>query len=218
MKRDAFTLTLTAGMWNSIHGEATGSQTSDTSVEHWYESDVYISLTAAWEKWTLDATYTWYLSPNDAFEHIQEIAFTVSFDDSDLLGAWSLQPYATLAIETGSNFADGADSDRGVYLGLGIGPGFDAALGQSRTLRVSFPIEVGLSLSDYYQDASGDDDFFGYASLGIRLETALPTPTEFGAWSLYGGVNALLLGDNLKAINNDDSNEFIAYIGLSLSF
>lgn len=218
VKRDSFTLTLVAGVWNSVHGEATGSQSSDTSVEHWYESDMYLSLVAAWEKWTVDATYTWYLSPNDAFESIHEIAFTLSFDDSGLLGAWSLQPYATLAIETGSNFADGADSDRGVYLGVGIGPGFDAAFGQGRTARVSFPIEVGLSLSDYYQDATGDDDFFGYASLGVRLETAIPTPAEFGAWSVYGGVNALLLGDNLKTINNDDSNEFVAYVGVSLSF
>lgn len=218
VKHDAFVLTLSAGTWNSVHGEATGAQTSDTSLEHWYESDVYFSLTASWEKWTLDATYTWYLSPNDAFETIQELSFGVSFDDSDFLGAWALQPSVTLALETGSNFADGADSDRGIYLGLGISPGFDASIGHDRTLSITFPIEVGLSLSDYYQDASGDDDFFGYASLGVRLETALPMPSGFGSWAVYGGVNALFLGDNLKAVNNDDSSEVIAFIGISLSF
>lgn len=218
VSRDDFTLTLSVGSWNSIHGEATASQSTDDSVEHWYESDVILSLTAAWEKWTVDASYIWYLSPSDAFETIQELALSVSFDDSSYLGAWAMSPSVTLGIETGSNFADGADSDRGVYLGIGVSPGFETSIGHDHPLSISFPIEVGLSLSDYYQDGAGDDDFFGYASVGVRLETALPMPAGFGEWSVFGGVNALFLGDNLETVNGDDSTEVIASIGISLTF
>ena len=216
--QDGFTLSTTIGTWNSIHSEATGAVSTDTSVEHWYESDLYASLTATWDKWTLDATYIWYFSPSDAFETISELIVSASFDDSDYLGAWALAPTVTLAFETGSNYADGADSDRGIYLGLSVGPRFETSLGENHPLTISFPIEVGLSLDDYYQDAVGDDDFFGYASVGVRFDTDIPLSAEFGAWSTFFSVNALFLGDNLEAVNSDDSFELIATVGVSLAF
>lgn len=218
LTRDGFTLSTTVGTWNSIHSEATGAVSTDTSVEHWYESDVYASLTASWDEWTLDATYVWYLSPSDAFETIQELILSASFDDSAHLGAWALSPSITLGFETGSNFSDGADSDRGVFLGLSVAPGFETMLGESHPLSISFPVEVGLSIDDYYQDADGDDDFFGYASAGVRFDTDIPLSEEFGAWSTFFSVNALFLGDNLETVNNDDAFELIATIGISLAF
>jgi hypothetical protein len=218
LTRDGFTLSTTVGTWNSIHSEATGAASTDTSVEHWYESDVYASLTASWDEWTLDATYVWYLSPSDAFETIQELILSASFDDSEHLGAWAMSPSITLGFETGSNYSDGADSDRGIFLGLAVAPGFETMLGESHPLSITFPLEVGLSLDDYYQDASGDDDFFGYASVGVRFDTDIPLSEAFGAWSTFFSVNALFLGDNLDTVNNDDSFELIATVGISLAF
>lgn len=218
VRNDDFTLSATLGTWNSAHSEGTGSATSDTNVKHWYESDLYISLGASFGKWTLDATYTWYLSPNDAFESIEELAFSASFDDSEYLGAFALSPSVTIAFETGSNYADGADSDRGIYLGLSVAPGFETTVGADRTLAFSFPVEVGLSIDDYYQDGAGDDDTFGYASVGARVETALAAPAGFGEWTVYAAVNALFLGDNLESVNNDDAVDFVASIGISLAF
>lgn len=216
--RDDFALSTTIGTWNSVHSEATGAISTDTSGEHWYESDLYASFTATWGHWTLDATYIWYFSPSDAFETITELILTTSFDDSEYLGAWSLSPTVTLGIETGSNYSDGADSDRGIYIGLSVGPGFETTLGDNHPLLISFPIEVGLSLDDYYQDDAGDDDIFGYASVGVRLDTDIPLTDEFGAWSTFLSVNSLFLGDNLETVNNNDSFELIATVGISLAF
>ena len=79
-------------------------------------------------------------------------------------------------------------------------------------------MEVGLSLDDYYQDATGDDDAFGYASIGVRAETALPAPPGFGEWTVSAGLSALFLGDNLETVNNDDGVDLVASVGISLSF
>lgn len=218
LRTDDATLTFSFGSWNSVHGDAGAASSSDDTVEHWYESDLYLSLTAAFGAWTVGATYTWYTSPADAFRTVNELAFTVGYDDSEHLGAWALNPSLVLAFETGSDFADGADSDRGIFLGISIAPGFSAPLSESLTLDVSFPATLGLSIDDYYQDGAGDDDTFGYASIGIRGDIALPLSPEWGAWTVYGSVTAIFLGDNLETVNNNDDVDLVAAIGVSLSF
>ncbi len=212
LRLDAF-----AGLWNSFHGQKTAASTSNDFVEYWYEADVYGGLTATTGKVSFTASYTFLTSPSDAFDTVQELGFTAALDDSAWLEAWALKPYATVAIETGSNASDGADSDTGVYLELGIGPGFVADVG-STPVTLTFPVQIGLSLSDYYQDAAGNDDTFGFAQVGARASLPLGKPGRFGAWTLNGGVSLLFLGDNTKAFNSDDETEVIGTLGLQWNF
>lgn len=148
------------GTWNSF-GPNGGTQTGGL-IEDWYESDLYGGFTLTRGKLSLTTAYTFLISPSDAFQTVQELGFTLAFDDSEWMKEWALKPYATLAIETGSNGSDGPDLSNGVYLELGIAPGFSFDMGKT-PVTLTFPASVGLSLSDYYQDASGSDDTFGFA-------------------------------------------------------
>jgi|GEM_PF-378520 len=203
------------GTWNSF-GPNGGTQTG-AIVEDWYESDLYAGFTLTQGKISLTTSYTFLTSPSDAFQSVQELGFTLALDDSDWMKAWALKPYATLAIETGSNGSDGPDLDNGTYLEFGIAPGFSFDVGKT-PVTLTFPASVGLSLSDYYQDAGGSDDTFGFAQVGAKASIPLGEPGRFGAWTLNAGVSVLYLGDHTKAFNNGDDTEVIGTIGLQWNF
>ena len=183
------------GTWNSF-GPNGGTQTG-ALVEDWYESDFYAGFTLSHGKLSLTTSYIFLTSPSDAFQTVQELGFTLALDDSDWMKAWALKPYATLAIETGSNGSDGPELDNGAYLELGIAPGFSFDMGKT-PVTLTFPTSVGLSLSDYYQDAGGSDGTFGFAQIGAKasiplgesLKLARSTPNS---WSeSLGNVQVLL--------------------------
>lgn len=212
LKLDGF-----VGAWSSFHGQKTGADTRGDFTEYWYEADLFAGVTAAVGKLAFTTSYTFLTSPNDAFETVQELGFTIALDDSEWLKKWSLKPYATIAIETGADASDGADSDTGVYLELGVSQGlsFDIA---TTPVTLTFPATVGLSLSNYYQDASGDDDTFGFAQVGARASFSLGEPGRFGAWTLNAGVSLLFLGDNTRGYKADDGTEVIGTVGLQWNF
>jgi hypothetical protein len=214
---DSHKLDVFAGTWNSFHGQKTASNTAGDFSEYWYESDLYAGVTLTAGKISLTASYTFLTSPNDAFETVQELGFTFGLDDSAWLKEWSLKPYATIAVETGADASDGANSDTGVYLELGIAPGFAFDLG-STPVTVSLPALVGLSVADYYQNAAGEDDTFGFAQVGARASLPLGKPGRYGTWALNGGVSVLFLGDHTQDYNAGDDTEIIGTIGLQWNF
>lgn len=203
------------GTWNSL-GPNGGTQTG-ALVEDCYESDLYAGFTFSRGKLSLTASYTFLTSPSDAFQTVQELGFTLALDDSEWMRAWSLKPYAMVSVETGSNGSDGPDLDKGVYLELGIAPGFSFDVGKT-PVTLTFPASVGLSLSDYYQDAGGNDDALGFAQVGAKASIPLGEPGRLGAWTLNAGVSMLFLGDHTKAFNNGDDTEVIGAIGLQWNF
>lgn len=215
VRSDAATLSAKIGVWNSFHGEATGATTGDSFVKHWYECDLYAGLGFTVGKWALDARYYFYTSPSDAFGTVEEFDFGASFDDSEYLGAWSLKPSVVLAVETGSNAADGATN--GTYLQLGISPGFTFDADPFKGIAVSFPVTLGLSLSNYYE-ADDDNDAFGYVSVAAKVSIPLGEGGSWGAWALNASVQGLFLGDAAESISGGDDAEFIATVGVSVSF
>lgn len=205
------------GTWNSFHGQKTGAQTRGDFSEYWYESDLLAGATLTVGPVALTASYTFLTSPSDAYETVQELGFTVAIDDHSWLKQWSLKPYATLAIETGADASDGADSDPGVYLELGIAPGFTLHA-DSTPLNVSFPALIGLSLKDYYQNAAGADDTFGFGQIGAKVSMPLGEPGRLGAWTLNAGLSVLFLGDHTRDFNGGNDTEVVATIGLQWNF
>jgi hypothetical protein len=210
-------LTATPGIWNNWHAGG-GNFVDPVDPEFWYESDLYFTLAATlFENVTLGLTYTAYLSPNDSFATVQELAFGISVNDSKWLGAFAVNPSLLIAGElTGQ--AD-AGSDRGVYLQLGINPGYTFAPESAYPLTISFPVTLGLSLSDYYEFATGDNPAFGYVQFGPAL--ALPLrfiPKSFGTWTIKGALELLALGDTLKPLNDNDTFKPIGRIGISVVY
>ncbi|MCC7066124.1 MAG: hypothetical protein IT456_25230, partial [Planctomycetes bacterium] len=207
-------LDLTFGLWNSLHDGPTGGAGSP-----WYESDFYVGLSAAvGDRLTIGSTYTSYYSPNATFGTVQELAFSVGLDDSDLWGgSFSLKPSFLFAFElTGQ--AD-AGSGRGKYAQFGIEPSFEAGQLGGQPITISVPVTVGLSLKDYYEFGTGNDETLGYVDVGLVVSSPLHfLPSRMGPWGASFGVHALMLGDTNEALNNDEGTEVIASFGLSTTF
>ena len=209
-------VTFTLGMWNSFHtvdGPA-------ANVRAWYESDFFTGFTLAIDNWDAGITYTSYLSPNQAFGTTQELSLGLSMDDSDMLGVFAMSPHVLLAIEL-SGGADGGSSE-GVYLELGVEPGMDIFEGVAS---VGFPMTVGLSLSNYYENGIdsadhplGFSDNFGFFDIGAAVSVPLNVPAAYGDWEVSGGVHLLSLGSYLEFLNDNDQVQVIGSFGFSIGY
>jgi len=204
-------ISLAFGNWSSFHSEKTGA--TEPNVRSWYESDFYGGITLDWDAFSIGATYTAYTYPNGDFNTVQEIGVTAGIslpEDSmfhTVLGDISLGLYVEV---DNSN----VNTDEAIYMELGLGPSFDI-FDEKATL--SIPVTVGFSVDDYYVDNSGDDDFFGYVSVGA--DVAIPIGSgAFGAWTLNVGGNVLFLGSAAEAANGGDDVDGYGYIGLSCSY
>jgi hypothetical protein len=216
-EQDDFKVDALLGTWNSFHGQKTGAQTHGDFTDYWYESDLIAGFVLTKGKWSLTSCYTFLTSPSDAYQTVQELDLTVAYDDSDLLGKLALHPYVLLGMETGADASDGAASNTGTYLELGIAPGFSVDVGKT-PVAISCPASVGLSLHDYYQNAAGEDDTFGFAQVGVKASVPLPFGDRYGKWTLNAGVAALFLGDHTAEFNGGDHEQLIGTIGLQLNF
>jgi hypothetical protein len=212
-------LTVTGGIWNSLQTGPTGSDSATASdPKVWYEFDGYVRLSAVlFEDLTTYALYTAYVSPNNAFDTVQELAFGASYNDAKLLGPFALNPSVLIAFELDGQADAGAD--KGVYAQIGIAPGYTFLADSSYPVSASVPLSVGLSLSDYYEFGTGSDDTFGYFSGGVAVSVPLAfIPPDFGKWLIKAGVTVLYLGDNLKAINDGDQVQVIGIVGLAFAY
>lgn len=218
---DDVTLTILGGLWNSFHDRQTGADpASNDFTDTWYEADLYGGAAITIGSFGFSTIYTTYTSPSDAWETIDELIFSLSYDDSAHWGesSFRLSPSLTLGLEVGADYADGADTERGIYLQPGLSPGFTADLPVLEEVEFTFPIVVGLSLDNYYEDATGEDNAFGYVSVGGKMSFALPVPKSFGEWRLSGGAYALFLGDTTEEFNGGDDTEIIGSVGISVEF
>jgi hypothetical protein len=211
------TLSIFALTWNSIHGQKTNATTGDNTGQYWYEADIAVGATFTRGVVSVTGAYVVLASPSNAFDTVEEVNITLGVDDSSWLGEWTMRPSLLLAIEVGDDYSDGTDTQRGTYLELGIAPGPDIEWGE-RTVALRFPIAVGLSLEDYYEDAQGESDTFGFASAGARVNVPLWKSQGSSALSLNIGGSVLFLGDNTSDYNSGDDVEFVGMVGLQFDF
>jgi len=208
------------GNWNSFHSAETG--TDGSGPEWWYEADLYAGLSISFlESFVFDLGYTGYFYPGGAAEDIHELGFGLSYDDSALWeeymgGGFALNPYVFVAVEVDNRNGD----DEFAYLELGVEPSFLLVDSADYPLTLSIPVAVGLSLDDYYVDEDGDEETFGFVSVGAMLGTDLPfIPSAYGAWSLSGGVTVYFLNDE-AGLNDGDTDDIniSGIIGISASY
>ena len=201
----------TLGTWSSLHSQKTGAASRSDLGEWWYEVDVSGGVSVSSGAWSFSTTYCVFASPSDAFATLQELDLCVEYDDSEVLGAWALSPYVLIGIETDGQAADG--NELGTYAELGVSPGltFDVA---GTEVELAFPLGVGLSLSKYYQNEDGDDEFFGYATLGVTASVPLG---DSGCVASVG-VSGMLLGDHAAEYNGGNDVQFVGTVGLRWSF
>ena len=201
------------GQWNSLHTGPTGNDGPAANVAAWYESDFYTGFAFGIDNWDVGLIYTAYLSPNDTFGTVKEVALSLAVDDSALLGRFTLSPYVQMAIEL-SGQADGGAGE-GVYFELGVEPGLSL---EGTPVSLSFPVTLGLSLSDYYEGTPGNDDVFGYIDLGLVASVPLRVPESYGAWEVSGGIHLLSLGDALTSFNDGDGFQPVGTFGFNIGY
>ena len=203
-------VSLTFGNWNSFHSEETGA-TGD-NVDSWYESDLYGGITLNWDAFSLGASYTIYTYPNSDLNTVHEIAVIGGYSPPE--DAWCRDVFGDISL--GVHFEvdnSNVGMDEAIYLELGFGPSFDVF--DESTL--SIPVTLGFSLDDYYVDPGGDDDFFGYGSIGADMAIPLCSG-EYGDWAMNVGANLLFLGSAAEAANGGDDVELLGYVGVSVSY
>jgi hypothetical protein len=211
-------LTASPGVWNNWHYGG-GLLVEPADPKFWTEADLYFKLNAVWwEVLSTAVTYTYYTSPNNTFTSYSDVGLSFALSDSKWLGAFSLNPSILFAFETTGEALVSPDGKKGIYMGIGLAPGYTFFGESSFPVNLSVPLTFGFSLKDYYT-VNGQNQTFGYFSGGPLLTMPLKfIPSTFGNWSLKAGVQFLVLNSNLKAVNTNDSFVPIGSVGLSLSY
>jgi hypothetical protein len=212
-------LTLAPGIWNNFQYGEEGRLVEPSDPRFWFESDLYLKLSATWaEVFTTGVTYTYYTSPNDSFSTYADVGLSLSLNDAKWLGAFALNPSLLFAFETKGEALASADGNKGIYMGLGLAPGYTFFADSAVPLTVSLPLTFGFSVKDYYT-VDGKNQTFGYFSGGPLFTLPLKViPAAFGTWSLRAGVQFLVLNSNLKTVNTDDGFVPIGTVGVAMTY
>ncbi|MFK7789240.1 MAG: hypothetical protein AB8C95_07100 [Phycisphaeraceae bacterium] len=209
-------VTATIGTWGAVEFDAPAGAVNPSA---WYEQDYYASLDTTMGDFSMGLGINTYTYPAVAGSNsVVEIAATVGYDDSDLLGDFAFAPYVTVAVEVNNTNTNNAAGDEASYIELG---GAFAVPTEGTAIEAwdwSVPFAIGLSLDDYYNDASGSEEFFGFASVGlvgsIPMSELIGTDEFVGAWDLSIGVQVLFLNSDVALTDNaDDTSDNIQLIG-----
>lgn len=186
-------LTLFVGVWNSINSKGAGlfaggvNQPSTQDPSNWYESDFYVGLaTSLGAGVSASVSYVGVFYPSVGGDALPgdrgEIDLTLSYDDSDLLGDFSISPYVLFAFGIHNfNFATGGD---GGYVEIGGEPSYTIGDG-AYAPTLSLPFNIGFSL---YDDYYGRNDV-GWGQLGLAGSVPLGfVPASYGSWSASAGI------------------------------
>jgi hypothetical protein len=207
--------TLFAGSWNSVNSKQTLS--SGNGPGNWYESDFYAGMKALFFGNTEGkAWYIGYSYPGGAFHTVQEMDFQVSFNDAEWLGKWALNPYTLMAGEF-DNTALG--TKEGVYSETGIRPNFTLIDSETYPLSMAVPLKVGLSVTDYYEGANGNNYTFGYFQGGPVFTVPLAfIPSEYGSWAASAGVQTYAFGTSTQAANKGNNPWVVGTWSLTFAY
>ena len=212
---DETSTSLAVGFWNSLHSGPTESDGPSENVTAWYRADFYTGLSLGLGGgYEAGVAYRQFMSPNDSFGTVKEITLSLGFDDSERwMGNFALAPHALLAIELDGQADRG--TGEGVYLELGVEPGLTL---QNAPVSVVFPVTLGLSLANYYEDALGNDSTYGFFDMGAVASYPLAISESYGSWKISGGLHLLFLGRSLEAFNDGNQVRGIASFGLSIEY
>ena len=215
------------GTWASIHSRQTGaaSFSDGTSTAEnndiIFETDYYAGLSiSVFDPISLDISYVSYNYPNGGLGDYQEIDIAVAYDDTDLWGGdFTLSPYALIAFEFATEDVFGDDDN--IYLELGAETGFNVYQSEDYPIDLTVPVTVGLSLDEFYVDDDGDNEFFGYISIGANFGMPLTfIPSEYGAWSAGAGLTFYILNDNAAGLDDGSNENFnlVATLGIAMEY
>jgi hypothetical protein len=167
----------------------------DATVPDWYEFDWDPGISVTFlDKFTLLTQYFEFDSPSGAFGTARSIDALLTYDDSSLLGPFSLHPHFTVLYELGAPGPAGINP-HGWYYELGIAPNYTFMPKSTYPITVAVPFTVGLGDSGGFY---GNNNF-GYFSVGPSVSVPLAfIPSGFGSWTLTAAYTYYYEGTNVR--------------------
>jgi hypothetical protein len=199
------------GTWWDVNSNVTSAIGGELQ-----EVDVYYGIYVPISKFTFGFAYQdWNYGGN--VEKVFDLS--VSFDDTEWLGAFAMHPSFTAhklssGGEVTRNTAPGdIIKDSGWAYVINLAPGFTLMESKTLDLLVSFPITIAFGDGDFYDDAG-----FAYASVGVSLTVPLKfIPAKYGSWTISGGLAYYFTPDDALP-NNPDEDFLTAKFGFSVGF
>ncbi|MEO8256133.1 MAG: hypothetical protein ABI868_02195 [Acidobacteriota bacterium] len=216
-------VTLTTGIWNSLHSHRAGTRPSK-----WNEIDPILGVAVKFRKgFTVDVSTTAFYTPTDAYATSTHAAFKLTYNDAFSKGL-TLSPYVSYWRELSHKSTvmfNAATSKESGYLTLGATPSFGLGAGGSSMDISAFANIAG---SSFYQRFDGSDGGSGLALVSVSPKLSVPLKflgVSHGAWK--GSVSAsyfhlrnagLLDGNQVLANPERESNLIQFHGGLSVFF
>jgi hypothetical protein len=179
-------VTLTTGVWNSIHTRESGAEPS-----HWNEIDPIGGLTVKFAKaLSLDVFWSAFQSQTDSYETSNNLSVKLTYNDS-FLERFSFNPYVEYWRELSDKATvvfDPATSEESYYFSIGLNPTYKFA---SIPLTISMPTFINLVGEDFYQRFDGSSGDSGLAVFSTQFKVSTPLsfiPKSYGNWTAYTSV------------------------------
>jgi len=183
--------------WSDV-GSNHATATNLTGARDWeeFDWDPGVSVTFA-QKFTLLVQYFEFDSPAGAFDVARSIDANLTYDDSALLGAFSLHPHFTVLWELGAPGYAGLNP-HGWYYELGIAPSYTFLPKSSYPITLAAPVTLGLGDSGGFY---GNNNF-GYFQAGPSISVPLAfIPSGFGSWTLTAAYTYEYAGTTVREFN-----------------
>ncbi|MGE3536909.1 MAG: hypothetical protein AB7N91_05645 [Candidatus Tectimicrobiota bacterium] len=215
-------ITLTTGVWNSIHSK-TRPTANPTTTPNWNELDFIAALNVTMFKaWTFNFNYEYWLSPIDAFPATSLIQLKLSYADSflkgllpNLPGELTINPYINFLVELHNKTAAAATIDESFYFELGFTPKYVFA---------GYPLSIELPTyflfpGDHFYSTNSTLGVFG---TGVKVTAPLTFIRErYGKWSVHADLVYKYLANDGVVLGNtlsDTRNPVQVIGGLTLTF
>lgn len=217
-------ITLVGGVWCDYATEGIPEGLGpDSSETNFIEIDPIFGVSLGLGKnFKLDVTYTAFAMQILDIGTSHHLETKLSYDDTDLLGAFALHPYLLFWKELDGKATAAANFgvDESYYFEVGIAPG--VKLG---SVKLEAPIRVVLPASDFYGETFASSSTVGLYEVGLKATIPISMPEGYGFWNAYIGVRYMdFVDDNLKQLANgggfgpvtDDTAQ--VYAGISVFF
>jgi hypothetical protein len=216
-------VTLTTGIWNSLHTHRAGATPS-----RWNEIDPILGVAVKFRKgFTFDVGTTAFYTPTDSYATSAHAAFKLTYNDS-LRKGLALNPYIAYWRELNNKstvmFNRDTSKESG-YLTLGATPAFDLGSSGSSLEVAVFTNIVG---SSFYQRFDGSDGGSGLALVSVSPKVSVPLKflgVSHGAWKasvaasyFHFSNEGLMDGNQVLANPVRESNVIQFHGGLSVFF
>ncbi|TLD69992.1 hypothetical protein FEM03_14775 [Phragmitibacter flavus] len=205
-------VSLTLGVWNSIHTEKSGADPG-----YWNEIDPIAGLSFGFQGgFKLDTTWTAFESMTDSYDTPHNLEVKLSYSDN-LTDTFSINPFVSYWLEI-TNKTTFATTDSSYYFTVGINPTYSP---KSIPVRFELPITVLFPADDFY----GESSTVGLWSIALKASTPLTfISPSFGKWFLYGKAtyhafeNDALVQFGSFATGQPDDDEFQFSTGITIIF